>query len=146
MIIKPKIKLLSSDAIMPTKGSEGAAALDVYAAQDAMIIPGDQAVMVGTGIAVELPENVAILLLPRSGLSFKQGLVPVNSPGLIDPDYRGEIKVAVYNRYRDIAYVRKGERIAQIMFIPFYDVDFQEVEELGETERAAGGFGSTGTN
>lgn len=145
MIIKPKIKLLTSDAVIPTQGSDGAAALDLYATQDHMILPGKEAVMIGTGIAIELPKNIAILLLPRSGLSFRQGLVPVNSPGLIDPDYRGEIKVAMYNRYPEEAIVRKGERIAQIMFVPFYDINFQVVDELSSTERAAGGFGSTGT-
>lgn len=140
-----KIKLLRKTSKLPTKGSDGAAAYDLYADIDKKIVMQPlSTVLVNTGIALAIPKNYCALVLPRSGLSLKSPLRISNSPGLIDSDYRGEIKVIVDNIGQGFATIEPGIRIAQLMIIPYPEVRFQETDDLGTTERNDGGFGSTG--
>lgn len=135
---------LRDDAILPTRAHEGDAGLDLYAADATTIGPGERAT-VATGIAVEVPEGHAGLVLPRSGLAARHGISLVNAPGLIDSGYRGEIKVLLLNTDREVAFaVAPGDRIAQLMLTPVADAEPVEVTELATTARGAGGFGSSG--
>ena len=139
-----KIKRLKNGAVIPTRGSEYAAGSDLYSAENDLYIEDRQTVMIGTGIAMEIPEGYVGLVYARSGLACKEGLAPANKVGVIDSDYRGEIKVALYNQSGEKKLVKKGERIAQIVIAPFLTPEFTEVSELDETDRGNGGFGSTG--
>lgn len=139
-----KIKRLKNGAVIPTRGSEYAAGSDLYSAENDLCIEDRQTVMIGTGIAMEIPEGYVGLVYARSGLACKEGLAPANKVGVIDSDYRGEIKVALYNQSGEKKLVKKGERIAQIVIAPFLTPEFTEVSELDETDRGDGGFGSTG--
>ena len=126
----------------PVRETAGSLGYDVRAAEDA-IVPPNYSVLIPTGFAVELPPGVAFLIIPRSGLAHRDGLVVSNSPGLADSDYRGEIFVALYNRGSEKFRVAQGDRIAQILFVPALCLEF-EVKELTPSERDKGGFGSTG--
>lgn len=139
-----KIKKLKDDAVVPTRGSKYAAGADLYSAENDLYIEDRQTVMIGTGIAMEIPEGYVGLVYARSGLACKEGLAPANKVGVIDSDYRGEIKVALYNQSGQKKLVKNGERIAQIVIAPFLAPEFTEVSELDETDRGEGGFGSTG--
>lgn len=139
-----KIKKLKDNAVVPTRGSKYAAGADLYSAENDLYIEDRQTVMIGTGIAMEIPEGYVGLVYARSGLACKEGLAPANKVGVIDSDYRGEIKVALYNQSGEKKLVKKGERIAQIVIAPFLAPEFTEVNELDETDRGEGGFGSTG--
>lgn len=139
-----KIKKLKGDAVVPTRGSKYAAGADLYSAENDLYIEDRQTVMIGTGIAMEIPEGYVGLVYARSGLACKEGLAPANKVGVIDSDYRGEIKVALYNQSGQKKLVKNGERIAQIVIAPFLTPEFTEVSELDETDRGEGGFGSTG--
>ena len=139
-----KIKKLKDNAVVPTRGSKYAAGADLYSAENDLYIEDRQTVMIGTGIAMEIPEGYVGLVYARSGLACKEGLAPANKVGVIDSDYRGEIKVALYNQAGQKKLVKKGERIAQIVIAPFLAPEFTEVNELDETDRGEGGFGSTG--
>lgn len=140
------IKKLKENAIIPTYGSEYAAGADLYACIDGPItIKPQETAFIGTGIAMEIPMGYAGLIYARSGLSCKQGLAPANKVGVVDADYRGEITVALYNHSKDEKTVEPGDRIAQMVVAPFLHVDFNEVDELSDTVRGIGGFGSTGT-
>lgn len=139
-----KIKKLKDNAVVPTRGSKYAAGADLYSAENDLYIEDRQTVMIGTGIAMEIPEGYVGLVYARSGLACKEGLAPANKVGVIDSDYRGEIKVALYNQSGQKKLVKKGERIAQIVIAPFLAPEFTEVSELDETDRGDGGFGSTG--
>jgi len=144
--IQIDLKKLDPKAVMPTCGSEFAAGNDLYACLEAPaeIAPGTT-MMVHTGIAVAIPEGYAGLVYARSGLASKRGLAPANKAGVIDADYRGELMVALHNHSAVPQTIEPGERIAQLVVTPFLPVSFNEVEELDETVRGAGGFGSTGT-
>ena len=143
--MKINIKKLSENAIIPTYGSIGAAGADLYALlSDTLTIKPGETVLVGTGIAMEIPEGFVGLIFARSGLSTKKGLAPANKVGVIDSDYRGEIKVPLYNQSGSVQTIEKGERIAQMVITPFISADFTEVDELDDTLRGAEGFGSTG--
>ena len=139
-----KIKKLKDNAVVPTRGSKYAAGADLYSAENDLYIEDRQTVMIGTGIAMEIPEGYVGLVYARSGLACKEGLAPANKVGVIDSDYRGEIKVALYNQSGQKKLVKNGERIAQIVIAPFLAPEFAEVSELDETDRGEGGFGSTG--
>lgn len=139
-----KIKKLKKDAVIPTKGSPFAAGSDLYSAEDDLVIEAGKTAMIGTGLAMEIPEGYAGLVYARSGLACKEGLAPANKVGVIDSDYRGEIKVALHNHSSERKTVKKGERIAQIVITPFLSADFCEAEQLNQTVRGEGGFGSTG--
>jgi dUTP pyrophosphatase len=127
----------------PAYATDGAAGLDVVAAEDLTLAPG-QRHAVATGFAIAIPEGFEVQVRPRSGLALKHGVTCLNSPGTIDHDYRGEVKVILANLGSEPFAVRRGERIAQLVPAPVLRAAFREVETLGETERGAGGFGSTG--
>ena len=139
------IKKLREDATVPTYGSVSAAGADLYACEDAdvTIAPGETK-LIHTGLAMAIPEGLVGLIYARSGLASKKGLAPANKVGVIDSDYRGEIMVALHNHGTVAQTVAHGERIAQIVFAPYLAADFTVTEELDDTVRGAGGFGSTG--
>jgi dUTP pyrophosphatase len=131
-------------AVPPTRAHDGDAGYDLYAAEDASIEPGAR-VSVATGIALEIPERHAGLVVPRSGLAARHGLSLVNSPGLIDASYRGEVRILLLNTDGEHAFeVRHGDRIAQLVILRVEVPDLVEVDALQETVRGASGFGSTG--
>ena len=139
------VKKLKENATMPTYGSEFAAGADLYACIDeAVIINPGETHMIPTGLAMELPMGYAGLIYPRSGMASKRGLAPANKVGVVDPDYRGEFMVALHNHSLTPQTVEPNERIAQLVITPFITAQFEETEELSDTVRGAGGFGSTG--
>ncbi len=143
--MKVRIKKLKDNAQIPVYGSGGSAGGDLVSAEntDITVMP-HQTVFIGTGIAVAIPEGYVGLVYARSGLASKRGLAPANKVGVIDSDYRGEIKVALYNHGDEPQTVLKGERIAQLVIAPFIKAEYETVDDLDETERGEGGFGSTG--
>lgn len=144
-MIRLNFKKLNDLAKMPTQGSTYAAGYDLYAATDKdIIVPPHKTVKIGTGIAMSIPENCFGGIFARSGLATKRDLAPTNKVGVIDSDYRGEVIVALHNHGNEAQTVEPGERIAQLIILPFIAVEFQEVAELDGTERGEGGFGSTG--
>ncbi len=138
-----KIKKLCENATVPTYGSKCAAGADLYSCEAVTVRAGETA-LVHTGIAMAIPEGYVGLIYARSGLATKRGLAPANKVGVIDSDYRGEIMVALHNHGAAEQTVELGERIAQIVFTPYSAASFDVVDELDETERQDGGFGSTG--
>ncbi|MEE3481477.1 MAG: dUTP diphosphatase [Lachnospiraceae bacterium] len=138
-----KIKRLNENAIIPTRGSSAAAGYDLYSTDETVIAPG-QTVLVGTGLAMEIPEGYFGAVFARSGLATKEGLRPANCVGVIDADYRGELKVPLHNDSSEERQITAGERIAQLVIMPFLPVTFEETDELSDTARSTGGFGSTG--
>ena len=138
-----KIKKLYEDSIIPTRGSEYAAGYDLYAHDGATIKPHETA-KIGTGVAIQPPKDTFGAVFARSGLATKQGLRPANCVGVCDYDYTGEYIVALHNDSNEERAIEAGERIGQVVFIPYINVSFVEVDELEETERGDGGFGSTG--
>jgi len=138
------VKLLSSDARVPERAYDGDAAFDLYAAEAATLAPGGRAV-IGTGIALGLPPGLAALTLPRSGLAARHGISIVNAPGLIDPGYRGEVRIILLNTDLDDSFeVSAGDRIAQLLLLPITAVSLACVEALEDTPRGDRGFGSSG--
>lgn len=139
------VKKLKENAVIPTYGSAGAAGADLYACLDTAveIAPGKTA-FIPTGLAMEIPVGYAGLAYARSGLACKQDLAPANKVGVIDSDYRGEFMIALHNHGREVRVITHGERIAQLVITPVFTPGFTEVSELSDTERGAGGFGSTG--
>ncbi|MBQ2088716.1 MAG: dUTP diphosphatase [Lachnospiraceae bacterium] len=139
------ILTLSDSAKLPERGSDMAAGYDLFAdiAEDIIIDPHTTA-MIGTGLAVAIPEGYFGGIYARSGLSSKEGLRPANCTGVVDADYRGEIKVALHNDSDFERTITPGQKIAQMVIMPFLSVEFQQVEQLDNTERGEGGFGSTG--
>ena len=137
--------ILNANAIIPTHGTEYSAGADLYACLDSgvTIKPGET-VFIKTGLSLEIPEGYAGLIYARSGLACKQGLAPANKVGVIDADYRGEIMVALHNHSGETRNVEHGDRIAQLVITPFLTADFITVNELSDTVRGEGGFGSTG--
>ncbi|HEX2803091.1 MAG TPA: dUTP diphosphatase [Sphingomicrobium sp.] len=128
---------------LPRYASEDAVGLDVAAAEDLILDPG-QRHAVATGFAIEIPRGYEVQVRPRSGLAIKNGITCLNTPGTIDSDYRGEVKVILVNLGQEPFEVRRGERIAQLVPAPVLRADFVEVGMLGESARGSGGFGSTG--
>ncbi len=140
-----KVKKLCADAILPTYGSKFSAGADLYACLNGeiKIMPGDT-VFIKTGIAVEIPEGNVGLVFARSGMACKRDIAPANKVGVIDSDYRGEIMVALHNHGREVRNIEPGERIAQLVITPYIQAEFELCEDLEDTERGEGGFGSTG--
>ena len=138
-----KVKKLSEQAVMPSFGSAFAAGADLYAAEQVTIAPG-QTALVHTGLAMEIPAGYGGFIFARSGLATKRGLAPANKVGVIDADYRGEIMVALFNHGSEEQTVALGERVAQMVIMPFLAAEYVEAEALSDTERGSGGFGSTG--
>ncbi len=141
-----KIKKLNENAVLPTYGTQFSAGADLYALteNDIVIAPGET-VTVHTGISMAIPENTVGLIYARSGMALKQGLAPANKVGVIDSDYRGEIMVALHNHSGEPRTVENGTRIAQMVITPYIKAEFLESDELDDTKRGTGGFGSTGT-
>lgn len=140
------VKKLSSLATIPTRGSEEAAGWDLYAATDkAIIIPPHETVKIKTDLAFQLPRGTFAGIFARSGIAAKRSLRPSNCVGVIDSDYRGECIVALHNDSEDDQKIEPKERIAQMILLPFVEMNFNEVEDLSDTNRGDGGFGSSGT-
>ena len=140
-----RIKKLDQRATLPTYGTEYSAGADLYSlsGEDTVIQKG-KTVLIHTGLAMEIPEGYVGLIFARSGLASKRGLAPANKVGVIDADYRGEIMVALYNHSDCDQRIEGGERVAQIAIVPFLKAEFMLSDELSDTVRGAGGFGSTG--
>ena len=144
-MINVHIKKLNEKAQIPTRGSEYAAGYDLYACLDGDVtIPPHSTVKIGTGLSIAVPNGYFGAIFARSGLAAKSGLRPANCVGVADSDYRGEYIVALHNDSDEERTVSCGDRIAQLVIMPFLAVDFVEANELDETERGASGFGSTG--
>ena len=140
-----RVKKLDPNAVLPTYGSAEAAGADLYAclSEPLIVQPGDVA-WVSTGIALEVPKGCAGLVYARSGLACKRGLAPANKVGVVDSDYRGEVKVVLLNHSKEAQVIEHGERIAQFVITPVLTPTYEEVAELDDTDRGVGGFGSTG--
>ncbi len=143
---KVNIKKLNENAVIPTYGTPYSAGADLYACleQPAVILPHNT-VLIKTGLAFEIPEGYAGFIYARSGLATKKGLAPANKVGVVDADYRGEVMVALHNHSEIPVSVESGERIAQMVIAPFLKAEFAVCNELSDTVRGEGGFGSTGT-
>ena len=142
-----KIRKVSENAIIPKRATGGSAGLDLCACIDAPItLNGGETALIPTGLAIELPSaEYGAFVFARSGLAVKHGIGLLNAVGVIDSDYRGEIKVGVINQIGEAYTIEPGERVAQMVILPVSMMPVEEVETLGETDRGAGGFGSTGT-
>ena len=141
------MKKLRESAVLPRRGSDFAAGYDLYAAPEgggSVAIAPHETAMIGTGLAAAIPAGYFGGIFARSGLASKQGLRPANCVGVVDADYRGEICVALHNDTDEPRTVRSGDRIAQLVILPFLAAEFEETDDLSETDRGAGGFGSTG--
>lgn len=140
-----RVKKLHEKAILPTYGSAEAAGADLYACLDETVViaPGETA-WIPTGLALEVPKGCAGLVYARSSLGAKRGLAPANKVGVIDSDYRGEIRVVLLNHSKQTQQIEHGERVAQFLITPVLTPAYEAVDELTDTDRGAGGFGSTG--
>jgi len=143
-MVKLLIKKLHKNIILPEYKTDGSSGMDLMAnvEQTVKILPGEKKI-ISTGIMVAIPEQYEIQIRPRSGLAAKNGISVLNTPGTIDSDYRGEIKVILINLGKDIFHINKNDRIAQMIVCPIIKVELKEVESLPETIRGGGGFGST---
>lgn len=142
---KIKVKKLNNLAIIPTRGSEYSAGMDLHAAiSEPIYISPHETIKIPTGLAMELPECTFGAIFARSGLSTKEGIRPANCVGVCDSDYRGEYVVALHNDSNMSRLINPGERIAQLIIIPYIPVEFKESDKLSDTNRGLGGFGSTG--
>lgn len=142
MSLKIKVKKLNKDLPLPSYQTEGSSGLDLHASEDCLLVSGDFK-MVPTGIALEIPFEYEGQVRPRSGLAAKSGIGVLNSPGTIDSDYRGEIKVILFNFSKEDFKIKKGDRIAQLIISRVERIDLVEVNDLESTKREDGGFGST---
>lgn len=144
-MVKVNFIKLNENAVKPTYGSQFAAGADLYACEGKEVtIEAGETKLVHTGLAMEIPEGYAGLIYARSGIASKRGLAPANKVGVIDSDYRGEIMVALHNHSTEAQSIADKERIAQLVIAPFLSVEFNETDELSDTVRGEGGFGSTG--
>jgi dUTP pyrophosphatase len=142
-VIEVRVRRLRADAVLPDRAHDGDAGLDLASCESVVLAPGARAV-VSTGLAVEIPEGYAGFVQPRSGLAARHGIGVVNSPGLIDAGYRGEIRVVLLNTDRDAAFeVSPGMRVAQLVIAPVASVRLVEADELTASDRGARGFGSS---
>ena len=141
-----KIKKLRPDAVLPKRATEGSAGMDLYACiENSVTVQPHECVKFPTGLAIALPSpEYGAFIFARSGLSVKHGLAPANCVGVVDSDYRGEVIVGLVNQFEEPYTVEPGERIAQLVILPVSLLEPEEVEELDDTERGAGGFGSSG--
>ena len=138
-----KIKRLREDARLPEYAHDGDAGMDVFSCEDVEIKPGERK-LISTGLGFELPDGFEIQVRPKSGLSLKHGIMNLNTPGTLDPGYRGELKVILYNSDNEKYNIKKGDKIAQLVLARFETAEIEEVDELNDSERGEGGFGSTG--
>ena len=142
--LKILVQQLDPDLPLPEHATPGDAGVDLYAREAGSLEPGERA-LVPTGIAVAVPEGYVGLIAPRSGLAIKHGISLVNSPGILDSGYRGEIRAVVINDGHEPFHFSRGDRIAQLVVVPFAEQHFEVVEELPDSDRGDGGFGSTGS-
>ena len=144
-MIKIQIKKLSNEVLTPKYETSGSSGMDIaaYTEQAIIINPGEKA-LIPTGFSLCVPQGYEVQIRPRSGLAAKKGVTVLNTPGTIDSDYRGEIKVILINLSKEVFSVKSGERIAQMVVCPVIQVDLEEVKELSDTKRGSSGFGSTG--
>ena len=142
---KIQIKKLSKDVLTPKYETSGSSGMDIaaYIEEDIIIHPGDKA-LIPSGFSLSIPKGYEVQIRPRSGLAAKKSITVLNTPGTIDADYRGELKIILINHSKEKFSVKKGERIAQMVVCPVTQAQLEEVEELSVTNRGAGGFGSTG--
>lgn len=138
-----KIKKLNEEAIIPNFAHKGDAGMDLYSIEE-LVIPSTETRLIKTGISIQLPKNTEAQVRPRSGLALKHSITVLNTPGTIDEGYRGEIGIILINHGKEDFVVTKGMKIAQMVIKPIYDINIEEVEELDDTDRGQGGFGSTG--
>ena len=143
---KVKIKKLNENAKIPARATEGSAGADLYAVceSECVEIAPHETVLIHTGLAFEIPDGFVGLVFARSSLGTKRGLAPANKVGVIDSDYRGEVMVSLHNHTNTVQQIDNGERIAQLVIVPFLKADFYLCDELDETDRGVGGFGSSG--
>jgi dUTP pyrophosphatase len=141
--VELQVRLLHPQARLPRRAHPGDAGADLHSVEEIIIPPGERR-DVGTGLALAIPEGYAGFVQPRSGLAFKHGIMVVNSPGLIDAGYRGEVRVSLYNSGREPFAVAVGERIAQLLIQRVEEPAFVAADELPDTRRGQGGFGSSG--
>ena len=139
-----KVKKLDERAILPTRGTLQAAGMDIYALESVSVNAGET-VLVHTGIALAIPEGYAGFIYARSGIATKRGLAPANKVGVIDADYRGEVMVALHNHSGESRTIDHGERIAQLVLVPYLTAAYEQADSLTDTVRGDGGFGSTGS-
>ena len=146
-MIKIQIKKLSNSISNPKYETSGSSGMDIaaYIEDDMIIHPGEKS-LVPTGFSIAIPRGYEIQIRPRSGLAAKKNITVLNTPGTIDADYRGEIKVILINHGKEKFIIENGDRIAQMVVCPVIQADLEEVKELSDTGRGSGGFGSTGTN
>ena len=143
-MIRVKVKKLRDEAIIPSYAHDGDSGVDLYAIEDMEIYPYGGRVLVPTGLSMAIPKGYEGLIRPRSGNALKRGITVLNTPGTIDSNYRGEIGVILCNTTREKIYIHSGDRIAQMVFKEVPKVEFDICDELDETDRGTGGFGSTG--
>lgn len=141
--MKMLVEVINDKAQMPTYAREGDAGLDIYSIDNIVILPGDRK-LIHTGIKIQLPPDTEAQIRPRSGLAIKHGITVLNSPGTIDQGYRGEIGIIIINHSKEGFRVQEGMKIAQMVIKPVLRVEIEQTEELGQSERGEGGFGSTG--
>ena len=140
-----RVKKMHPNAVLPTYGSIEAAGADLYACLEAaVLIPAGETVFIPTGLALEVPKGCAGLIYARSSMGSKRGLAPANKVGVIDSDYRGQVMVALHNHGKADQVVQPGERVAQLLITPVFTPGFVETDDLSDTVRGSGGFGSTG--
>lgn len=138
-----KVKKINDDAIIPNFAYKGDAGMDLYSIEE-VVIPSGETKLIKTGICIELPTMTEAQVRPRSGLALKHSVTVLNTPGTIDEGYRGELKIILINHGKNDFKVEKHMKIAQMIIKPIYDINIEEVEELSDSERGKGGFGSTG--
>ena len=144
-MVKVLIKKLNSSVEIPSYKTNGASGMDLMAFTDKPIkIPANSSALIPTGISLAIPNDVEIQIRPRSGLAAKSSIGVLNSPGTIDSDYRGELKIILFNHGNNEFIINNNDRVAQIILMPVLKIDFEEVDELPKTIRGSGGFGSTG--
>ena len=144
-MVKVLFKRLDPKAQIPKYKTDGSSGLDLMALiEDPIKIKSQESVIIPTGISVAIPQDTEIQIRPRSGLAAKSNISVLNTPGTIDSDYRGEIKIILFNHGKEEFEVNNSDRIAQMVLMPILKIEFEEVDELPETIRGSGGFGSTG--
>lgn len=147
MKVKVKFVKLRDSARVPTYASPASAGADLYSAEDGdVVIAPSETVLIHTGISAEIPDGYAGFVFARSGLAMKRDLAPANKVGVVDSDYRGEYMVALHNHGTAAQTVERGERVAQLVIMPYVTAEFEECDALSDTERGSGGFGSSGTH
>ena len=144
-MIKVLIKKLNQKAIIPSYKTSGSSGLDLTALiESEIIIPSKKSALISTGLSIAIPEDTEVQIRPRSGLAAKSNITVLNTPGTIDSDYRGELKIILFNHGDKEFVVNNGDRIAQMVLMPILKIEFEEVDNLPKTIRGSGGFGSTG--